>query len=150
MKKIMGTILFSCAISCFATDNGYGEYSPIYVDANIGVNTANSDLGLNVNGGYLFNSFYGVEAGITGSNNYFMYDAAAKGILPLGSIINLYGKLGLGVNSYTGNNSSTNVGLLYGAGVGFDIAQNWELHVEDYTVTGNNPNFLMIGGQYRF
>jgi hypothetical protein len=150
MKKIMGIILFGSAISCFASGNSYGDSSPIYVDANIGVNTANNDLGLNGNIGYLFDSYYGVEVGLTGSNNYYMYDVAAKGILPLGSIINLYGKLGLGVNNYTGNNSSTNLGLLYGAGVGFDIAQDWELHVEDYTVTGNNPNFLMIGAQYKF
>ena len=150
MKKILGIILFSVTVASYATNNSYGGTDSVYVDANIGINTSNNNLGLNANVGYLFNRYYGVEAGLTGSDNYFMYDAAVKGVLPLSNLVNLYGKLGAGVNNYSGTNSPTTVGLLYGAGVGFNIAHNWELHVEDYTVTGANPNFLMFGGQYKF
>jgi hypothetical protein len=150
MKKIVGIILCSATVTAFAADNSYSSNNPVYVDANVGVNTSSNDLGLNANIGYLFNNYYGIEGGITGSNNYFMYDAAVKGVLPLGDVINLYGKLGIGVNNYSGTNSPNQVGLLYGAGVGFNVSRNWELHVEDYTVSGANPNFLMFGGQYKF
>ena len=150
MKKIFGIILLSVTVASYAANNSYGDSHPVYVDINSGVNTSNNNLGLNANVGYLFNRYYAVEAGLTGSDNYFLYDVAAKGILPLGSIVNLYGKLGVGVNNYSGTNSPTTIGILYGAGVGFNIAHNWEIHVEDDTVTGANPNFLMFGGQYKF
>ena len=136
-----------------------------YVDANIGVNTAWSTLGLNANAGYMFNPYIGAEGGFTYSPGntpssaygaYYMFDAAAKGVLPLSSIFSLYGKLGIGVNNYSPwgctncGNYGSNVGVLVGAGAQFNLSKSWSLHVEDSVVTGGNPNMLMVGGQFTF
>jgi len=137
-----------------------------YIDANIGANTTWSTLGLNANAGYMFNPYIGAEGGFTYSfggtansayGSYYMFDAAAKGVLPLSSIFSLYGKLGVGYNTYSAwgcsncGNVNSNVGLLVGAGAQFNLSKNWSLHVEDYTVTGSgNPNMLMAGGQFTF
>lgn len=140
MKKILAILTAVSAVNAYAG-------SP-YVDANIGVMTNNSDLALNLDAGYMFNKFLGLEGGFTGSNGYTLYDGAAKGVLPLG-IIDLYGKIGMGVSSWSGGSSQT--GLLYGAGVAFPIAPMFQLHIEDYAMSGNgNPNFLMFGGQFTF
>jgi hypothetical protein len=55
----------------------------------------------------------------------------------------------MGFSTWSG--SSTNTGLLYGVGVAFPIAPMFQLHIEDYAISGNgNPNFLMFGGQFTF
>jgi len=140
MKKILALVMALSAISAYAG-------SP-YVDANVGVMTNNSDLALNLDAGYMFNKYLGLEGGYTGSNNYSLFDGVAKGVLPLG-IVDLYGKIGMGFSTWSG--SSTNTGLLYGVGVAFPIAPMFQLHIEDYAISGNgNPNFLMFGGQFTF
>ena len=140
MKKFLATTL-----SCLALSAAAGSY----VDANIGIDTGNNSLALGANYGYMFNKYIGVEGGITGSNNYFLYDAAAKGVLPLG-VVDLYGKLGAGINNHNGMFSNSSIGLLYGGGVAVNLGKSWQLHLEDYTVSGPNPNFLMFGGSYKF
>jgi opacity protein-like surface antigen len=149
----------------------------VYVDANFGANTSWSSPVYNVNGGYKFNNYIGVEGGISYSpqykyswgpgyaynTDYWLFDGAVKGILPLTDIFSLYGKLGLGLNNYTstwnGCNgigcsgpaySGVNLGVLAAAGVQFDLSSQWSLHVEDYTVTGSNPNFFVFGGEFNF
>ncbi|MBP9769744.1 MAG: hypothetical protein KBD32_09230, partial [Burkholderiales bacterium] len=62
MKKILALVMALSAISAYAG-------SP-YVDANVGVMTNNSDLALNLDAGYMFNKYLGLEGGYTGSNNY--------------------------------------------------------------------------------
>ncbi|MCC2626270.1 MAG: hypothetical protein K0R14_2143 [Burkholderiales bacterium] len=136
-----------------------------YIDANIGMNTTWSTLGLNANAGYMFNPYIGAEGGFTYSPGntplsaygaYYMFDAAAKGVLPLSSIFSLYGKLGVGYNVYSPwgctdcGNPISNFGVLVGAGAQFNLSKNWSLHVEDYVVPGSNPNMLMVGGQFTF
>ena len=143
MKKFLVFFLTLGSLSSYAAD-------PVYLDGSIGINTGDSTLGVNTNFGYMFDRYFAVEAGFTGGNNYFMYDGAVKGILPLNNIVDLYGKLGVGINNYNGLFSNSSVGLLYGGGIAFHIAPKWQLHVEDYTVSGANPNFLMFGGQYNF
>ena len=98
----------------------------------------------------MFSHYIGLEGGISGTDNYFLYDGAVKGVVPLGNLVSLYGKLGVGINNYDGLFSNSSVGLLYGGGVSFNVAHNWQLHVEDYTVSGPNPNFLMFGAHFNF
>lgn len=163
MKKCLKAILSFLCVSTYAIDN------PVYIDANVGLNTSYAaGLGLGVNVGYLFNQYLGLEGGFSygasntsnwnSGNNYYMYDVAVKGVLPLSKIFALYGKLGIAYNTYSlcngCNNGSAfnndNWGMLYGAGVQFNLSKEWSLHLEDYSVTGNNPNMLMFGGEYKF
>lgn len=169
LKKIL---LLVAGISSISTAS-----AAAYIDANLGVNTSWSSLGLNADAGYMFNKYVGAEGGFTYSpgysynwgpgytynSSYWMFDAAVKGVLPLTSMFSLYGKLGLAFNNYTGAwngcsgyncsgpyYSNSNVGLLIAGGAQFNISRQWSLHVEDYTSTGPNPNFLMFGGQFNF
>ena len=160
-KRILILLALITASSVYAANS-------VYVDANAGLNTSYADgLGLNLNVGYLFNSYLGVEGGVTygasninwnGGNNYYMYDAAVKGVLPLSDVFALYGKLGVGYNTYSSCSgcingyqyTGSNIGMLYGAGAQFNLSKQWSLHVEDYTVTGNNPNMLMFGAEFKF
>ena len=167
MKKILALILLGAGVNSYAAD-------PVYIDANIGVNTSWNSLGLNADIGYMFNKYFAVEGGFTYSpgytynygyassysSSYSMFDVAAKGTLPLSNVFDLYGKLGIGFNNYSTWNGcngcsgpgyyNSNVGILYVVGGQFHLARNWSLHLEDYTVTGPNPNFLMFGAQYNF
>ncbi|MBX9866166.1 MAG: outer membrane beta-barrel protein [Burkholderiales bacterium] len=162
MKKILFAILAISSGLSFAVDN------PVYLDANIGVNTTyGAGLATGANIGYLFNPNLGLEGGITygasngsnwnSGNSYYMYDAAVKGILPLGDTFALYGKLGIAYNYYAscngcsnGFNNGSNTGLLYGVGAQFNLSKSWSLHLEDYSVSGNNPNMLVAGGEFKF
>lgn len=169
MKKIL---MLLAGISLISTASAV-----TYLDADIGLNTSWSTLGLNADAGYMFNKYVGLEGGLTyspgysysggagGSYNssYWMLDGAVKGVLPLSDVFALYGKLGLAFNHYTSSwdgcngggcgspsYSGSNVGLLVGAGAQFNLSRQWSLHLEDYTSTGSNPNFLMFGGQFNF
>lgn len=168
MKKILTIILSSMCFTAAAGD--------VYIDANVGVNTSWSTLGLNADVGYMFSKYVGLEGGFTyspgynynwgpstWSSDYYMFDGAVKGVLPLSSLIDLYGKLGIAFNNYSASwngcpgyscggpaYSGSNVGLLMAGGVQFNLSRQWSLHVEDYASTGPNPNFLMFGGQFNF
>ena len=130
---------------------------PVYIDANLGDNTTSNSMAYSGDVGYLFNRYFGLEGGVTFSgssnvtdSNFYLFDAAAKGILPLSSIVDLYGKLGVGMCNDCGNGSGANLGVLFGGGVQFNLNKNWSLHLEDYTVTGPSPNFIMFGGEFKF
>ncbi len=169
LKKLLIVSLLSLAVTANA--------DPVYVDANIGLNTSWSSLGLNADAGYMFNKYLGAEGGFTYSpgysynwgpnysysSSYWMFDVAAKGVLPLTNVFSLYGKLGLAFNNYSGSwggcngwgcsgpgYTGSNVGLLIAGGAQFNISRQWSLHLEDYTSTGSNPNFLMFGAQFNF
>ncbi len=143
MKKLLAILLTLTGSSVFAA-------GPVYIDANIGTSTGSSyNFAGNANAGYMFNRYFGVEGGFTASNNYYLYDVAAKGVLPLGDVVDLYGKLGFGLSNYNGPNA--NGDIFYGAGVAFHIAPDWQLHVEDFSAASSyNPNFLMVGAQFNF
>lgn len=169
MKRLLTLGLLSASLLAYAD-------TPVYVDTNIGINTSWDTLGLDADMGYMFSKYIGVEGGLTYSpgysynwgpysysSNYWMFDGAAKGVLPLSDIFSLYGKVGLAFNNYSGSwsgcgnygcgspeYSGSNVGLLLAGGVQFNLSRQWSLHVEDHTSTGPNPNFLMFGGQFNF
>lgn len=172
MKKILAMLLIGGSVSAFAGN--------AYIDADVGVNTSWSELGLGVDAGYMFNKYVGLEGGFTYSpgssynygwgsysSNYYMLDGAVKGVLPLTEQFSLFGKLGIAFNNYTttytcnngnpgcgngwdGSWTGSNTGVLFGGGAQFNLSRQWSLHVEDYTSTGDNPNFFMFGGQYNF
>ncbi|MBY0379532.1 MAG: outer membrane beta-barrel protein [Burkholderiales bacterium] len=156
MNKNLLVIL--CATSCISANA-----SP-YVDGNIGANTSENTLSINGNGGYMLNKYFGAEAGLTYSSKYLIFDGAAKGILPLNSQFSLFGKLGIAFTNYSGSssscgqyggcsdatNSSSSLGVLIGVGAEYNLSKQISLHVEDYTTTGSNINFLMFGTQYNF
>ncbi len=121
-----------------------------YVDANVGLDTGNSNIAFSGDVGYMFSRYLGLEGGISATDNYFLYDGAVKGVLPLSSVVDLYGKLGVGINNYSGMFSNSSVGLYYGGGVAFNLSPSWQIHIEDFTVSGANPNLLMFGGQFNF
>lgn len=170
LKLITSLIALSTPFA-FADSFIDSSNSNVYVDANVGLNTSWNTLGLSADVGYMFNRYLGVEGGLTYSpgysynngstsynSSYWMVDAAAKGVLPLTQLFSLYGKLGLGINEYSGwsgngpspSYSGSNVGVLLGIGAQFNISRQWSLHLEDTTVTGPNPNMLMFGGEYKF
>lgn len=167
MKKTLMALICASSVSAFAA-------SPVYVDANIGLNTSWSALAINGDVGYMFNKYFGIEGGLTyspgysynygygsWSTNYWLLDGAVKGVLPLSDVFALYGKLGLGLNNYSSSwsgcsgcgspaYSGTNLGILFGVGGQFTLSREWTLHLEDYTTTGPNPNMFMFGAQYNF
>lgn len=146
----------SCRFSVFAIDN------PVFVDVNLSPST--QGVGLNI--GYRFNNYLGIEGGAIYSpsyaycdgscKSYYMLDVAVKGVLPLGDLVSLYGKLGVGLNEYSapisgsGYLGTQNVGVLLGAGIAFNLSTHWELHLEDVIVTGANPNFINLGMEFKF
>lgn len=142
MKKILAALT---AYSLISIAN-----AQTYVDADIGLDTASNNIAFSGNAGYMFSRYIGLEGGVAATNNYFLYDGAIKGVLPLGGIVDIYGKLGIGINNYSGMFSNSSVGLYYGGGLAFNVAHDWQLHVEDFTVSGPNPNLLMFGAQYSF
>lgn len=128
-----------------------------YIDANIGGNTTDSSMAYSADAGYMFNKYLGLEGGVTGSgssnatqSNFYMFDGAAKGVLPLGSGIDIFGKLGVGDCNSCGSNANSNLGIFVGAGLEFNINKNWAIQLQDYTVTGDAPNFIMFGGEFKF
>jgi opacity protein-like surface antigen len=167
MKKILLTTLSLVTImSAYASD-------PVYIDADVGLNTSWNNYALGLDAGYSFGRHLAAEVGYTYSpgytynysggsynTNYYMFDIAAKGTLPITDTFNIYGKLGAGYNNYNSwggcngcsgpSYSGTNTGIFYGGGAEFVISREWNLHLEDYTVTGSNPNFLMFGATYKF
>lgn len=142
MKKILTILLASLSIGIASAQT--------YVDANVGLDTGNSNIAFSGDVGYMFSRYLGLEGGVSATDNYFLYDGAVKGVLPLSGVVDLYGKLGVGINNYSGLFSNSSVVLYYGGGVAFNIARDWQIHVEDFTVSGANPNLLMFGGQYSF
>lgn len=144
MKKLL--------IACLMATTGIAS-AEAYLDANAGVNTTWGSPAFNINAGYMFNQYFGVEGGLTYSggdtetlgtisstSSYYMLDMAAKGVLPLSSRFALYGKLG-GAGGYNINNfvgalspvmpTGLSGGLFLGAGAQFNLSNNWSLHLED-------------------
>ncbi|MCX7126024.1 MAG: outer membrane beta-barrel protein [Gammaproteobacteria bacterium] len=100
--------------------------------------------------GYLFTPSFGLEAGIDdiwvpdflGIDDAMIVHLDAKGILPLGSRFELFGKFGLGylqgneeigaippyLPSYTVTSSC--FGLAFGAGLGFSFTPRWVATIE--------------------
>lgn len=140
IKKIFsGFMIFILLGSAFA-------HVPIprgwYADASAGItntNTSDSDnnsstaLGFNVNVGYKFMPFFGLEGGYTTygtSSSSFTgnhaIDIAAKAIIPFPEVgAELYAKLG-GAQTYP-NEADNSTGLFYGFGADFWVFSNMSI-----------------------
>lgn len=128
-----------------------------YIDVNLGGNTTDNSMAYSADAGYRFNQYFGVEGGVTGSGSsnatqstFYMFDGAGKATLPLGSNVSVFGKLGIGNCNSCGSNSNSDIGIFFGGGLEFDVNKNWAIQLQDYTVTGDAPNFIMFGGEFRF
>lgn len=137
----------------------------MYLDFGIGIGTADQFIGssLAVNAadmGFYFNKNFGVEVGMdalpdgangTGQAMIMSYHMAAKGVLPFSDDFDLYGKAGLGVNSYEGEapnstymsmTNQASIGLYYAAGLQFNFNKNFGVYLEGSSIAvpniGNN------------
>ena len=153
-----------------------------YINFDTGIATMsklpNPGLSNSINSGYSFYKGFAVEGGYNsiispqfGTATVYsnLFDAAAKGTIPLSSVFQMYGRLGLGVgvNGWTGtatdnctlctnNNSTFEFGLLSG-GLNFSLNKSFDLRLEDViyvpmianTTTGL-INSLNFGFQYNF
>lgn len=181
MKKLLFFLLNCCCI--FAYANVGDNNDPVYFDFNVGTmnslsaDTSNS-FGTNINAGYMFNRYYGVEGGLiyspvsisgaasnNNSLNYYALDAAIKGVIPFSHIFSLYGKIGVSQNLFDNYSKSSNgqafstysIGGLIGAGAQFNLSKNWSLHIEDEYIPilnpvngAGNPNFVFAGAEFKF
>lgn len=175
MKKIMLALLGAVAFSAAFADNNDVSTNPVYVDVNAGMmnsisSGASTSFATNLNVGYMFNKYWGVEGGGIYSpirnaspDNYYSLDGAIKGVLPLSNIFDLYGKLGLAYNMFgvswfgSPNNQQNSWGALIGVGAQFNINSQWALHLEDDYISQfsqpsgiNNPNLVLAGVEFKF
>ena len=137
MKKLW---LILTSLACVAN-------AEVYVNVDAGADTSIPQIAYNANAGYMFNKYFGLEGGYTGVSDTSYWDAAVKGVLPI-PFIDIYGKLGMSYQSDLGYSSGA---LLYGAGVSIPIFPMFQINVEDYIMSNQNPqNFLMAGLQFKF
>lgn len=174
MRKIIFTSLLLISTLCYADDiesssdssgmNGMNMSdmnmnNMMYMNFGLGIgnaqNLSNSSLAINaMTMGFYYQPSLAVEIGMDmipngtyqGSNAMInTFHLAAKGVLPLSSVFNLYGKLGVGVNSGQGTQTtmssmgmqnmqmitSVNVGPYYGAGMQFNLSKRFAIYLED-------------------
>lgn len=159
--------------------NGTGAY----VNLNAGIATQQflpmGSFAGSFNAGFNFNRGFALEAGYTNiaglqfgasqTNNIF--DMAVKGTVPLSSVLDLYGRLGGGVNymSWGGSTSdapswfseqrsSTNFVGLASLGGSFVLSRHFDLHIEDTlfipigggNATAGQINMIQGGVQFNF
>lgn len=143
-------------LACCGLFVGTANASP-YIDANVGANTTDNSMAYSADAGYTFNKYLGLEGGVTGSgssnatkSNFYLFDGAGKLTLPLGSNVSIFGKLGVGDCNSCGSNANSNLGVFFGGGLEVAINRNWAVQIQDYTVTGDAPNFIMFGGEFKF
>lgn len=137
-----------------------------YIGANIGYANVNdwwsAGLALTIDGGYNFNEYMALDAGVTWINpivsnarsgtylqNQSFADIAAKVTLPLSNIFNVYAKGGLGVGyssssigmsqgltayNWQGSSADFNYGLYMALGGELKLSRAWELTFDDYGI----------------
>lgn len=181
MKKIILALLGVIAVTTVFADDMSSVNNPVYIDANAGIMNSigtgtNTSFATNLNVGYMFNQYLGVEGGgfyspVNTNNsgfslNYYSFDGAVKGVLPLSNVFDLYGKLGLAYNTFDASASAggfsvsstqNSWGALMGVGAQFNISHQWSLHIEDDYIaqfnapTGiDNPNLVLAGAEFKF
>ena len=128
-----------------------------YVEGNAGVSLVNisfgdfnssgrGGLGLNVNGGYQFNKYFGTEIGVTRysdvGSSMTSYDAAVKGIIPIDEgQFSLFGKAGVSRVEDPTDNSGIFAPFL-GVGGSVSLTQNIDFTVQ---LSGFTLGFVSLG-----
>ena len=143
-----------------------------------GIDFDDGDTGFKIFGGYTFNQNFAIEASYfdfgeaSGSFNDFgdtvNFDvgvsglgAFAVGVLPLGDMFSLFGKLGyasydidahvdiVGVGS--GSSSDSQSDMMYGAGAALSFGQfEARAEFEAINIDGGDANMISVSGLYRF
>jgi|GEM_PF-862950 len=173
-KKLLSAILVLSSLGVYADSNqnsngmGMDDSKMMYFDFGLGVGSATGwnqgSLAISpMTMGFYMNKNFGVEIGMdtqpdggnsAGQAMVMTYHLAAKGVLPLASVFSLYGKVGLGVNAYEGEQAApiggmqminqASVGLYGAAGMQFNFNKNFALYLEGSGVAipglGNNGN----------
>ena len=159
-------ILVAASMTASASDTGFylgagigkASVDPLKFYPTLGDYVDNDDTGYKAYGGYRFLKFLAVEAGYTNFGNLQFaernvqgsqeiadvsvkgWDAFVVGILPIGNVVDIYGKLGImawdttitstlrGEIHYT--ESSTGTDTAYGIGAGFWVGPNVTLRGE--------------------
>jgi hypothetical protein len=153
LKKVVAVTLalFFFNSASFAA---LAQSSGPYVDVNVG-----SDIDFNLSGsadvGYKVNDFFAIEGGgatyssSNGSN--YLFDLAAKAILPFASGANIFAKFG---GAYVHGHGSFEPVVYYGAGVGYSFTPNLSGVLQWNTTAENDgvgaPNLFYIGLNYNF
>lgn len=203
MRKLLLLLLSASSLSAMAENNGYyvgwsvgmaniqglspmTGTNPTNVPSNF-ITGSDSQFGVNVDAGYSFNQNIAVEADFmmipsysysnqnskSTYNDSFLF-MAMKGSLPIWDQMDLFGKIGYGVNfsdvevtnpdipyqNLAG--SGTNVSGLIGLGVSYNISKDFAVMIEDdYMMTNRslinadpvalgNVNFVSLGVNYKF
>ena len=194
MKKLLLLLLSTITVCSYADEAPkmmpMSMPTMMYMDFGLGMGTAShwSDstaMAINVmTMGFYVKPNLGVELGMDMLPNGTYEDSsaminsfhvAAKGLLPLSSQWNLYGKLGLGINAGQGTETTdsmmngmnmqdmqmimpVDVGPYYGAGVQFNFSEKFALYFEDSGVVAvshtssnsfGNTNMMTIGLEVR-
>ena len=167
MKKILLSTLFLATLINANADSIYvnaaGEYNSTWGNYALGLNGGyeiNRNLSAEVGYTYSPGYSYYYDNGSTFNTAYSMFDLVAKASLPLTDSISIFGKAGPAYNHYASWNGCNNCsgptysgnsyGIYYGGGIDLASSSVWDIHIEDYTVTGNNPNFVSAGLTYKF
>lgn len=111
--------------------------------------------------GYQFTPTIGLQAGaqtlwalsgFAGVDSATIYDVAARGILPIDSKAEFFGKLGVGMvngtsNTYILNSKQTtdSVGVTYGLGFGYCFTPRWMLAVQATGIYSTGSQLIRSG-----
>lgn len=164
---IAAAALASLASASFAAEQTTVQYKPtgaaapaatgFYVGADLGATEMSysdkTKLSYGLLAGYKFNQHFAVEAGVRklahDSDNYYdsnakQYSVSALGILPLQNGFSVFGRLGLNrVSEDLGYNHEyrhRDTKILYGMGVGYDLAKNITTRLEVQKPASNITN----------
>jgi hypothetical protein len=153
-KKIVFKVLIF--LSLFSLESiSYAAISKdpgIYLEGNLGIakvnevvlnaDCDNSGLGGNFNAGYKFNPNFALEVGtafypdVLINEGNFLFDFAAKGIIPTKSGFSFFGKLGVALVHHNIDPIYCNPGevykstLLIGLGIGYALTHNLEITIQ--------------------
>ena len=161
-------VLILCAIACLVAPAAFAGTGFVgaaagrtAVDADAGLSA--SDTGWKAFGGYDFIRYFGVEGGYSDLGTFEEAGSSAsvnglgvyaRGLIPIGESVELFGKLGMvrwdveaqGVSD-TGND------LAFGAGAAFNFAQKYSVRLE-YEIfdieSDANASMGSVGFAYRF
>lgn len=178
MKKLMIVLLGALPLLAVADINSYENIKPVYFNINTGVSTgysftnsnnsqnngaATNNYSLGANVGYNYNEYFASEIGYnhlwlgdtdTNPNGQVgLEDIALKGTIPLGDVVGLYGRIGVGgYQNVTGTdtNFANSIGVLYGAGAQWSLSRQWAFRAEYWSVTGLGQDIIQVGTQFSF
>ncbi|HKE95016.1 MAG TPA: porin family protein [Povalibacter sp.] len=186
MRKDLAAAIVALGTGLFAMGASAAEYSGFYIGAGVGktgIQISDEEVGLDFDAddtafkafaGYQFNRYFAVEMGyfdggapsdeiegIDLSVDTSGLTASVVGMLPIGDVFSLYGKLGMAsydakvTASFQGFSESEKASeddTLYGVGAMFDIGERFQLRAEYEVINIDDGDFnmLSVNGVYKF